>query len=385
MAVPAIQSLRYLWVYSAADEWTLAWHDRLLKRRRALGYDIVGFCNTPVEIKRRWLPFDELDARWRNGDRALMRMYEELSRHAENRDVLILYNGANLHPEFVKWMSLFKVYTAGDDPESTEVLTKPIAPAFDIHLVNNIACLEMYKGWGLKHVHFWPLGSFATLDDVLDLTEENIADVSRRPVPAVFFGGYQQHRKARFDAITEAFPNAFCAGSGWPKGFLTWEEMWSTYRKAQIGWNFHNSIGPVNFRTYELPAYGVLQICDNKKYLSDLFEAGKEIIGFDTVKECIDATRYYLAHPQEQRDIAVAGWKRWRKDYHPDRIWERLVGIVEGEYGKFKQLEHNVPDVQKKLIRQKRLTTPRRLYSSIRNISGRAVRRVARFARWGSA
>lgn len=379
--MPSSKTLRYLWVYSAADEWTVAWHDRLIARRRALGYDIVGFCNTPAELKRRWLPFDELDARWRTGDRVLMRLYEELSRHVEQRDVLILYNGANLHPEFVSWMNILKVYTAGDDPESTEILTKPIAPAFDIHLVNNVACLDMYKSWGLKHVYFWPLGSLTTLNDVSDLNEDNITDVSRRSVPAVFLGGYQKHRKARFDVITEAFPNAFCAGSGWPRGFLSWEEMWTTYRKAQIGWNFHNSIGPVNFRTYELPAYGVLQICDNKKHLSDLFELGKEIVGFDSVKECIDATRYYLAHPQEQRDIAVAGWKRWRKDYHPDRVWERLVEIVEREYHKFKQPRQGVPDLRQKLIQQERRTAARRLYSTIRHIGGRAVRQVARLAR----
>lgn len=374
-------SLRYLWVYSAADEWTVAWHDRLLKRRQAQGHDAVGFCITPVEMERRWLTFDELDSRWRKGDRVLMRMYEELAGQLENRDVLILYNGANLHPEFVKWMNVLKVYTAGDDPESTEVLTKPVAPAFDIHLVNNIACLDMYRSWGLKHVHFWPLGSLTTLDELSDLNEELIGDLSRRSVPIVFLGGYQRHRKGRFDAITAAFPNAFCAGSGWPRGFLTWNEMWRIYRTAQIGWNFHNSIGPVNFRTYELPAYGVLEICDNKSYLAQLFELGKEIVGFNSVEECIEATHYYLAHPKEQRDIAVAGWKRWKKDYHPDRVWERLVEIVEDHWLKCRQSVEEPRELRRDLARQKRRTLGSRLESTVRSIIGRSVRKAANLAR----
>ena len=321
-------SPRYLWAYSAADDWTLAWHQRLLQRRRERGYDVEGFCVTPPSLKRRWLPFQELDRRWRYGDRALLAMYEELAEKLSGRDVLILYNGANLHPEFVSRLDLVKVYTAGDDPESTEILTRPLAPAFDIHLVNNIDCLDMYRSWGLTHVHFWPLGSLATVDEVADIDEEGILDLSTRPVPIVFLGGYQQHRKDRFDRIIAEFPQAFCAGSGWPRGFLPWEEMWRTYRQSQIGWNFHNSTGPINFRTYELPAYGVMQVCDNKANLGKIFELGKEVVGFDSIDECIELTRYYLAHPEEQRRIAAAGWRRWRDDYHPDRVWEKLDDIV---------------------------------------------------------
>src|SRR5512139_1060623 len=114
---------RYLWVYSAADEWTVAWHDRLLARRRAMGYDVEGFCNTPVDLQRRWLPFPELDKRWKSGDPALLRMYEQLAGILEGKDVLVLFAGANLHPDFVRWFPVLKVYTAGDDPESTEILT----------------------------------------------------------------------------------------------------------------------------------------------------------------------------------------------------------------------------------------------------------------------
>lgn len=327
------RGLRYLWVFSAADEWTVGWHARLLERRRAAGFDVEGFCNTPASLKRRWLPFPELDRRWRTGDPALMEMYESLAWKLDGRDVLILYNGANLHPEFVTWFDLLKVYTAGDDPESTEVLTRPVAPAFDVHLVNNIACLDMYRSWGLKNVHFWPLGSLSTRDDVSDLDGTAVLDSGCRPVRIVFVGEYQSRRKDRFDAVTGAFPDAYCAGRGWPRGYVSWDELWALYRKSQIGWNFHNSTGPVNFRTYELPAHGILQICDNKSHLGKIFELDREAVGFDTTEECIDKTRYYLAHPKEQRAIALAGRKRWENDYHPDRVWEKLVEIVQRHWG----------------------------------------------------
>src|SRR5207244_8403393 len=138
--------------------------------------------------------------------------------------------------------------------------------AFDIHLVNNVACLDMYRGWGLNRVYFWPLGSLVTAEDVADLTPERIADISRRPIPIAFFGGRSTWRNERLDSLAAEFPNAYCAGSGWPRGIVDWHEMWSTYKQTQIGWNLHNSSGPINFRLYDLAAHGVMQICDNKSH-----------------------------------------------------------------------------------------------------------------------
>jgi hypothetical protein len=111
--------------------------------------------------------------------------------------------------------------------------------------------------------------------------------------------------------------------------------MWATYRKAQIGWNIHNSSGPINFRTYELAAYGVMQICDNKSNLPYIYELGREVVGFDSIEDCVALTEYYLAHATEQREIALAAWKRWRRTYTPDQVWYRLVSIVEENWSSF--------------------------------------------------
>lgn len=326
------KKIKYLWVYSAGDELTVSWHNKLIKRRQERGYDIIGFCNTPLSMQRRWLPFPELDRRWKGGDPDLLSMYQSLLDCLNDRDVLILYNGANLHPEFVKLLSILKVYSAGDDPESTNILTKPIAPAFNIHLINNIDSLDMYRSWGLENVYFWPLGSLSTIDDVNDLTEETILDVKQRKIPIVYIGESNKFKKERLKKIKGHFPSAFMAGRGLPGGFILWDEMWETYRNSQIGWNVHNSSGPINFRTYELPAYGVMQICDNKVNLGKIFQLDKEVVGFDTIDECIEKTQYYLDNQEEQREIALAGWRRWKNDYHPDQIWDLLTNIVEKYY-----------------------------------------------------
>ena len=93
-------------------------------------------------------------------------------------------------------------------------------------------------------------------------------------------------------------------------GYVTAAEMMSAYRRAKIGWNFHLSVGPNNSRLTALPAFGILQICDNKANLGKIFKLDEEVVGFDTLEECLEKTRYYLDHPREARAIAAHGWKR---------------------------------------------------------------------------
>jgi hypothetical protein len=375
--------LRFLWAYSAGDEWTRDWHQRLLARRRQRGFDVKGFCVTPPSIGGVWFPFPELDRLWRAADPALMAMYSDLAEQLRDRDALILYNGANLHPEFVSWLKVLKIYTAGDDPESTEILTRPIAPAFDIHLVNNIACVEMYRDWGLKRAYFWPLGSLTAEEDVADLSEAKILDPNERPLPIVFFGDRNEIRRQRLDRLTSAFPTSFCAGRGWPRGLIDWEEMWASYRQSQIGWNLHNSTGPINFRSYDLAAHGVMQICDNKSHLNQIYEVGTEVAGFDTIEECIDLTRYYLDHPAEQRELALRGWQRWKQDYTPDRVWDKLVAIVESHAADFRfPIIEEVSNIRAKLQRRSRKATTRRQAERVNGALRKPVNRIRNSVRY---
>jgi hypothetical protein len=318
--------LRYLWAYSAADELTVTWHGRNNEVRRQRGYDVNVFNITPASMGRQWIPFPELDRMWRAGHKPLMRMYEDLAAALAGRDVLILYNGANLHPEFVRQLDVFKVYTVGD-PESAEILGRPLCVPFDLVLVNQMSEISRYKSWGKEHVYFWPLGSLASDADVADLTEESILDPQCRDIPAALVCEYSAYRNHKLDKLSTEFPQAFFGGRGWPRGIIGREDMWGTYRHSRIGWNIHNTTG-FNFRTYELPAYGMMEICDNKSDLAQIFDLDREIVGFDTMDECVDKTRYYLDHVDQQRQIALGGWLRWKKDYTPIRVWERLVAVV---------------------------------------------------------
>ncbi|MBA7507592.1 hypothetical protein ES706_06312 [subsurface metagenome] len=77
----------------------------------------------------------------------------------------------------------------------------------------------------------------------------------------------------------------------------------------------HLSFGPSNKRTSQLPANGVMQICDCPEGLGQVFKIGKEVIVYHSIEEAIELIRYYLRHDDERKKIAAAGYKRTMKDY----------------------------------------------------------------------
>lgn len=86
-----------------------------------------------------------------------------------------------------------------------------------------------------------------------------------------------------------------------------------------------------NGRLYQLPMNGVMQICDCKDVLSEVFEPGKEIIGYDTIDEAIELIKYYLENDEERKKIAAAGFRRAIKNYkYSDVMYNILKEVKKG-------------------------------------------------------
>jgi spore maturation protein CgeB len=290
--------------------WVEAW----LSRLRGQGIMVDGFSLT-LKPPGPCLVWRDLYTRWRRGDRELLTMYENLARRLEDYDVFVNWNGINLHPDFVRQLPTFNVYGCFDDPESSDNLSRPVAWAYDLCMVGNIAELETYRGWGVKEVRFWPHG-FRFDEYNTSLNREKILSGEREVDVSLLCERNSPWRRERLDRFAAAFPHGAYYGNGWPNGFLSEEKRVALLQRTKIGINIHNSTGPINFRTYYLPANGVMQICDNKSYLGRVFELNKEVVGFDTIDEAIERCRYYLTHDDERRQIAAAGWERAMRDYN---------------------------------------------------------------------
>ena len=324
--------------YRDLDQWEKETYDYL----RKAGFDVEGFCLT-LSPPAHCLPFYELDLRWRRRDKELLEMYDRLEKALRGKDVFINNAGINLHPEFVKQLSVFTVFQCFDDPENFDWFSKPVAHAYDLCLVGNIAEVESYHKWGIKNAEWMPMGLALGIYNT-ELTYEKILE-GQRDIDLFMLSDRQSfYRRRRLDKMAQAFPDAHFYGRGWPKGYLPYEQELSFLSRAKIGPNISNSTGPVNFRTFYLPANGVLLIGDNKKYLGKIFELNKEAIGFDTVDECVDLCRYYLDHDKERRLIAANGWRRAIKDYNVISIFQRRLDIIE-KYRNKANLESKIPKI----------------------------------------
>jgi len=323
---PRMRLLRYVLAYPAYGKSRIEEEESLAARLRGLGYDVEAF---PIPCPGGWWPFPRLDRAWKDGDGHLKLAYEALESKLGDNGVLIAQGGSMLHPDFVSKLRAYTVFLCADDPESSEQLSRPVAAAFDHAMPTNIACLEEYAGWGCRRVDwiFHPVNPrlaapWLTADSILEgkrdldivLFCERVLDLS--------------DRARRVERLTSVFPQAFVRGKGWPGGFLPDADMTKACLGAKIGWNLHNSIGPTNTRTTMLPALGVMQICDNKQRLGRLFEPDVEIVGFDTVEECVEKTRYYLDHDFERRSIAARGWERASRDYTEAAWWRRILSTI---------------------------------------------------------
>ena len=97
---------------------------------------------------------------------------------------------------------------------------------------------------------------------------------------------------------------------------------------AKIGINIQNrgkyTVG--SYRLFELPGNGVMQISDGGEYLSDFFEVGSEIVGYETADELIDKLHYYLLHDEERQAIALRGYQRVMRSH---RLAQRMREAAE--------------------------------------------------------
>lgn len=298
-----------------------------IRQLNEAGFDVEAFCLT-LDPPGPCLGFRELDRRWRWGERKLLSMYERLERALEGKQVLLNGPGINLHPEFVAKLPVFTVFQCYDDPENSHNLSRPAAAAYDLCLVGNIAEVDTYRSWGVKSAAWSPMGLQPTIYDPT-LTFEKILSGERDIDLFMMCDRLSPWRKERLDRLALAFPEAHFYGKGWSRGYLPNDQELKMLHRAKIGPNLHNSTGPINYRTFYLPANGVMQICDNRSHLGKIYELGLEAVGFDSVEECIDLCRYYLEHDEERRLIAANGWKRVLADYTEASVFKRNVSLIE--------------------------------------------------------
>ena len=234
----------------------------------------------------------KLDYLYSSRDPKLFKFYDFLENKFNKNDVLIHFGGAGLHKEFLKRFNLLKIFHFADDPDSTNKISKKVANYYDIQAISNPSFIHNYLNFGCKNVFFWPLGTCIYRDDNLNF-ENNFLPFQKRNSKLLFIGdsfGVPKYRgvhrikkflevvkvnndlsflykkKGFFKKMQSKKLKINGYGNGWNNGFCSTEKAIKLYGSSMFGLNIHNSTGPINFRLYDLAAFGVCQFCDCKIY-----------------------------------------------------------------------------------------------------------------------
>lgn len=315
--------MKIAFCYNAWDNSAFDYHERFVAVGKKMGIDVFPVVATPNAPRPR-MSFNELDKAVLFRSRKISQYRDSLIEQIKEADVFWLFNGANFHPSWVRLLpdKQLKIFGFHDDPESSFDVALPVAPYFDACLISNSSAIPYYQGHARRITEWLPL--FITEDEQL-LTDKDFS-TEKRPIGLVFCGERTSPwRKERLDIIRDNFPDGQYWGKGWPNGYAT--KISELYKRSKLGINIHNSTGPINIRMNELPAFGVMQICDNKCRFGHIYKLNSEAVGFDYIDEAVDLLKYYLdpAHDEERAQIAWNGYQRYRKEYTMGKIWDSAL------------------------------------------------------------
>lgn len=284
---------------------------------------------------------DAIEKLYRRRDPAYMRMVDEFVARFRDFDLIVMgYNF--VHPDVLATALSKPTKILGfiDDPYSTYRSGIPFLWAFDgaFHISPSYnerwLFSEAFTHWGCKAHYWWPL------TQPLELPERGVEYFERRDVDLVYVGNPHPNKLGRLARLKKRFGSRFHVHGRWRlQGFAGWtglisgkpvylhrvtplssEDRTRLYMRASIGFNMHVSEDPAetgNLRMYELPAHGVMQVCDKagRDAHATIFEPDREAVFYDDLADAIERIEYYLAHPLQRIDIARAGYERVRRDY----------------------------------------------------------------------
>lgn len=120
------------------------------------------------------------------------------------------------------------------------------------------------------------------------------------------------------------------------------DEYTKIFSGTEVNINLHSSherdgIDPtgdfVNPRTFELASCEAFQLVDRRSLLADLFEAGKEVIVFDSLSELREQIDFYLKNPEARKEIVKNARERVLKEHTYAHRLETILEYVMADFG----------------------------------------------------
>jgi spore maturation protein CgeB len=305
---------------------------------------------------QRYIRAQLLDEIYYDRNPGLMRLYSDVEARVrdEKIDAIIVDNCPPYHPDWLRGLPVYKVLRTSDGPTCAYDRDFAYVHAYDHVLYHSpayskdLGMEEKLRYVGAGRADFWPLGLF---DASFNLAKSEQIFDGDRDIDVIFIGA-QHIEKMPFLARVKKALGHRCRMHGLTNlkrnlyfnlkfGFPGWvqtipsEQYMPLYQRTKIGFNLHlrgkYTVG--NFRLFELPANGVMQISDGSEYLSRYFEIGKEVAAYENADELIEKIYYYLDHSEERLNIARAGYRRVFNQYRFAHLLQRAGRMIERGMG----------------------------------------------------
>jgi spore maturation protein CgeB len=117
-------------------------------------------------------------------------------------------------------------------------------------------------------------------------------------------------------------------------------DMIKLFRNSAIVLNMHIGVAgdyAGNMRMFEVTGTGSCLLTDKKTNLSDLFDAGSEVVAYDSTEDCIGKIKWLMNHEYERKRIAAAGHKRTILSHTVEKRCVQMIGIITEELKKAKR------------------------------------------------
>lgn len=85
----------------------------------------------------------------------------------------------------------------------------------------------------------------------------------------------------------------------------------------------------VNLRVYETTGVGTFLLNWYHPSIDKFFKDGQEIVNFKNPNDLLKKAQYYLTHDNEREKIALAGWKRTKRQYTYVHRLKKMFSIVD--------------------------------------------------------
>ncbi len=199
-----------------------------------------------------------------------------------------------------------------------------IGPTFDISWTSARVACEWYLCEGARPIY---------LPEGFDQRSYSPLPVDQN-IPVSFIGGAYGFRPAVISYLRRNRVPVQVFGSGWDGGFLKSNEQAEIINRSQInlgmgGIGYSEELTNVKGRDFEIPGSGGgLYLTSFNPDLAQHFHVGKEIVCYRNRAEMVELIRYYLARPEEAREIALRARRRCLGEHRWLHRYQRICRIL---------------------------------------------------------